>query len=77
MHSISLPSGKSEFARSLPNLSGFVGECLRMYSEGEIEINWENIELRNKEKKAFEFTSKIERRLARIEKMLAELHIRE
>ena len=72
-HTISLDATESEYARNLPNFSGFVRECLRRHMLGDLVVNWDEIEMRTKDRKAFEFTSSIDRRLAQIEKILSEL----
>ena len=76
VHSISLGADESEYARNLPNFSGFVRECLRRHMLGELLIDWDEIEIRAKDRKAFEFTSSIDRRLTKIEEILAELQRR-
>ena len=43
---------------------------------GELVVNWDEIEMRAKERKAFEFNSAIDRRLTKIEEILAELQRR-
>lgn len=43
---------------------------------GELLIDWDEIEIRAKDRKAFEFTSSIDRRLTKIEEILAELQRR-
>lgn len=72
-HLISLSADESEYARNLPSLSGFVGECLRMHNEGELKIDFASLELRKKDRVTLEFTSAIEKRLAKIETILEEL----
>jgi hypothetical protein len=71
-HTISLTSEQSEYARTLPNFSAFVQECLRLHSIGELEINVEMLYLRKKELQRLQFTTMIEKRLARIEQILSE-----
>lgn len=73
MHSITLGQDESEYARNLPNFSGFVRECLKRHMLGELVVDWDQIEIRAKDRKAFEFTSAIDRRLANIENMISEL----
>jgi len=75
-HTITLGADESEYARNLPNFSGFVRECLRRHMLGELVVNWDEIEMRAKERKAFEFNSAIDRRLTKIEEILAELQRR-
>ena len=73
MHTISLAKELSDYARTLPNFSAFVQECLRMHAEQEIEINFENLKLRKKEKDRFAYTTMIERRLSKIENILSDM----
>jgi len=73
MHTISLDKELSDYARTLPNFSAFVQECLRMHAEQEIEIDFNSLKLRKKEKDRLEYTTMIERRLSKIEQILSDM----
>jgi len=73
MHTISLDKELSDYARTLPNFSAFVQECLKMHAEQEIEIDFNSLKLRKKEKDRLEYTTMIERRLSKIEQILSDM----
>jgi len=73
MHTISLDKELSDYARTLPNSSASVQECLKMHAEQEIEIDFNSLKLRKKEKDRLEYTTMIERRLSKIEQILSDM----
>jgi hypothetical protein len=60
-------------ARSLPNFSAFVQECLRMYSEGELDIDMSKLQLRTREGERLQYETKIEKRLTNIEEIITKI----
>lgn len=72
-HLITVGDEQSQFARSLPNFSAFVQECLRMYANGEIEIDMAKLNLRKREVQRLEYETAIEMRLTKIEEILINL----
>ena len=72
---ISIDDQLHSVTREMPNFSGFVEYCLFAYVNGELEIDWSKIILRDKEKSKLEFQSRIETRLEKIEQMLINLSL--
>ena len=70
---ISIDDQLHRLTREMPNFSGFVEYCLFAYANGELEIDWSKIILRDKEKSKLEIQSRIETRLENIEKILIDL----
>ena len=73
MHSISLNTEQSIYARSLPNFSRFVQECLRLHSIGELEVDFTKLKIKKKEMQQLEYLTSIEKRLANIEDKISQL----
>ena len=73
MHTVSLNKELSDYARTLPNFSAFVQECLRMHAQQEIDIDFNDLKLKKKEKDRLEYTTMIERRLTMIEEILRKM----
>ena len=72
-HMITVSDEQSRIARAMPNFSAFVQECIRMHSNGELDIDMSNLNLRKREIERMEYETAIERRLTNIEKLLYEL----
>ena len=72
-HMITVSDDQSRIARAMPNFSAFVQECLRMYSNGELDIDMAKLNLRKREVERMEYETAIERRLTNIEKLLSKL----
>ena len=73
-HTISLSDNESEIARSLPNFSAFVQECLRMYANGELDIDFSELNLRKKERIGIEYTTRLEKKMTKIELLVEEIN---
>ena len=72
-HLITIAEEQSEFARTLPNFSAFVQECLRMYANGDIEMDMSKLNLRKRELNRLKYETSIEKRLTNIEEILLKL----
>ena len=69
-HMVSIDEELGEIARTLPNFSAFVQECLKMYANGDLEIDFSKLEMRKRERERLLYETKIEQRLTKIEEML-------
>tara|TARA_B110001452_G_C15149840_1_gene400188 strand:+ start:139 stop:378 length:240 start_codon:yes stop_codon:yes gene_type:complete len=72
-HMITVSDDQSRIARAMPNFSAFVQECLRMHSNGELDIDMSKLNLRKREIERMEYETAIERRLTNIEKLLSRI----
>ena len=72
-HMVTINEEFGEVARTLPNFSAFVQECLKMYAEGNLEIDISELEMRKREKERLVYETGIEKRLTKIEKILLEM----
>ena len=72
-HMVTISDEQSRLARAMPNFSAFVQECIKMHSEGKLDMDMSNLNLKTREVERMEYETAIERRLTSIEKLLKEL----